>query len=268
MNIHRMTAIVLRQFYLVRGSSSRIVPLFAWVAVDLVLWGFITKYLNSFNLGKNVNLSASLLSAVLLWDFFMRIMQGVTMTFFEDIWSRNFLNYFTTSLSIFEYLGGLVISSFLMSLVGLFVMLVLAIGVFGLPFFSIGIAVLPSIIILILFGFALGILACAMVLRLGPASEWFVWPIPALIVPFAGVYYPISTLPNWMQYISKILPASYVFENLRLTILSKQSSMAALFGGTALSLFYIFFAAWVFSRTFNYALNTGLIARYSAESVT
>ena len=47
-----------------------------------------------------------LLGAVLLWDFFTRVMQGVTMAFFEDVWSRNFLNIFASPLSIPEYLGG------------------------------------------------------------------------------------------------------------------------------------------------------------------
>jgi ABC-2 type transport system permease protein len=31
-----------------------------------------------------------LLGAVLLWDFFTRVMHGVTIAFFEDVWSRNF----------------------------------------------------------------------------------------------------------------------------------------------------------------------------------
>ena len=212
-NYQRISAIVLRQFYLVRGSSSRIVPLFSWVAVDIILWGFITKYLRSIT-NENYNLSASILTSVLLWDFFMRIMQGVTMTFFEDVWARNFLNYFATSLSdsvsvsdsVSEYLSGLVFSSFIMSLFGLSVMLLLATTFFGISFFSFGFMIVPYLIILILFGFSLGVIACAMVLRLGPASEWFVCPIPALIVPFAGVYYSVSVLPQWMQYVSHALP--------------------------------------------------------------
>lgn len=43
MDFMRTSAIVLRQFYLVRGSISRLVPLFVWVGVDMVLWGFITR---------------------------------------------------------------------------------------------------------------------------------------------------------------------------------------------------------------------------------
>ena len=46
---------------------------------------------------------------MLLWDFFSRVMHGVTTAFFEDVWSRNFLNFFASPLTISEYLAGLVI---------------------------------------------------------------------------------------------------------------------------------------------------------------
>src|ERR1700681_3104798 len=183
MSAKRTVAIVLRQLYLFRGSPARIVPLFGWVAIDVVLWGFITRYLNSFT-SSRYNLVPTLLGAVLLWDFFTRVMQGVTMAFFEDVWSRNFINVFASPLLISEYLSGLVLTGIATSLVGLIVMLVLATWLFGLPFFSLGLPLLPFLLVLFLFGIGLGVLASAMVLRLGPASEWLVWPIPALLSPF------------------------------------------------------------------------------------
>jgi ABC-2 type transport system permease protein len=105
------------------------------------------------------------------------------------------------------------------------------------------------------------------VLRVGPAAEWFIWPIPALISPFAGVFYPISTLPEWMQIISKILPPSYIFEGLRATVQGHSVAPGALFTGGGLAIMYIFAASWVFTRTYKRAVRTGLLARYSAETV-
>ena len=214
MRAGRVLAIVLRQLYLMRGSPARVLPLFAWVAIDIVLWGFITRYLNSVA-GARIDFVPALLGAVLLWDFFSRVMQGVSTTFLEDVWSRNFLNLFATPLSISEYVAGLVISSILTSLIGLAVMLVLASTAFGLSFLSYGLLLIPFLLVLFLFGIALGIFASAVVLRLGPASEWFVWPVPALISPFAGVFYPLATLPTWMQGLAHLLPPSYVFEGMR-----------------------------------------------------
>jgi ABC-2 type transport system permease protein len=267
MSIKRISAIVLRQVYLIRGSFARFVPLFAWVTIDIILWGFITKYLNSVT-ASGFNFVPSLLGAVLLWDFFIRVMQGVTMAFFEDVWSRNFLNFFASPLSINEYVGGLVLSSIATSTIGLMVMLILAVIIFGLSFFHYGLLLIPFLLVLFLFGISLGICASAMVLRLGPAAEWFVWPIPALISPFAGVFYPLSTLPDWMQFISHLLPPAYVFEDMRSILSGGVVSGTALLWGTFLAVLYIMIAARFFTHTYRHAMKSGLIARYSAETVT
>jgi ABC-2 type transport system permease protein len=267
MDFTRTSAIVLRQFYLIRGSVSRLVPMFVWVGVDMVLWGFITRYLNSVAT-PGFNFVPVLLGAVLLWDFFIRVMQGITMAFFEDVWSRNFLNFFATPLLISEYLGGLVLSSIATSSIGLVVMVLLATFVFGLSFFAYGAALAPFVMVLFLFGIALGIFATAMVLRLGPASEWFIWPIPAVLSPFAGVFYPLATLPGWMRAISYFLPPSYVFESMRKIVAGGAVPITPLLLSGTLAVFYIVLAAWFFKSTYQYAVRTGLIARYSAETAS
>ena len=266
MSLNRILAIVLRQYYLIRGSFSRVFPMFAWVAVDMILWGFLTKYLNSVT-SPGFNFVPALLGAVLFWDFFIRIMQGVTMAFFEDVWSRNFLNIFATPLSISEYILGLIASSIATSIIGLIAMLVIAAGFFKLSFLIYGLTAIPFMLVLFLFGIALGIFGSALVLNFGPASEWFIWPIPALISPFVGVLYPLSTLPQWMRLVSKILPPSYVFEGLRAIVSGGHASMASLFLGAILAVAYIFLAYMFFVRVYRRALRTGLIARYSAESL-
>jgi len=267
MRFTRTAAILLRQFYLLRGSPARVLPLFIWVAVDIVLWGFITRYLNSVSV-PGMNFVPSLLGAVLFWDFCIRVMMGVTMAFFEDVWSRNFLNMFATQLTIAEYVLGLVLSSMVTSAVGLIAMLVLATGIFGLSFAAYGALLVPFLLVLFLFGVALGVLACALVLRLGPAAEWFVWPIPALLSPFVGVFYPLSTLPHWMQMIGRLLPPSYVFEGMRAVVHGTPVPAGTLPAGAGLAVVYIALACWVFVRTYRHAVRTGLIARYSAETVS
>jgi len=267
MRFDRVAAIVLRQLYLTRGSLSRVFPLFVWVAIDIVLWGFITKYLNSVS-GSGLDFVPSLLGAVLLWDFLSRVMHGVTMAFLEDVWSRNFLNLFATPLSVSEYVGGLVLSSIATSAVGLVVMLVVASAAFGLSLFTYGVLLVPFLLVLLLFGIALGILGSAIVLRLGPAAEWFVWPIPAVVSPFAGVFYPVATLPSWMQGIAYLMPPSYVFEGMRAIVSGGAFSGTQLLWGVLLALGYVGLACWCFARVYRHAVRTGLIARYSAESVS
>jgi ABC-2 type transport system permease protein len=267
MNLNRTSAIVIRHLYLVSGSPARMLPLFAWVAIDMVLWGFITKYLNAVSYAK-FDFVPVFLGAVLLWDFFTRVMHGVTMAFMEDVWSRNFLNIFATPLSISEYVSGLVLSSIGTSAVGLVVMIVLASTIFGLSFLAYGMALVPFLLVLFLFGIALGILGAATVLRFGPASEWFIWPIPALVSPFAGVFYPVATLPRWMQYICLVLPPAYVFENVRAIVAGLEVSRLGLGIGVLLAIADVVAACWIFGRVYRHSVRTGLIARYSAETVT
>src|SRR3954465_11547709 len=171
MHMQRAAAIFLRQLYLLRGSPARVLPLFVWVAIDMVLWGFMTRYLNSVA-SPGFNFVPVLLGAVLMWDFFTRVMFGVTMAFFEDVWSRNFLNVFGSPVSIYEYLAGLVSSSIITSAFGLVVMLALATALFGLSFLLYGGMLVPFLMVLFLFGIALGIVGCSFVLRFGPSAEW------------------------------------------------------------------------------------------------
>ncbi len=262
----RVAAIMLRQVYLWRGSPQRVFPMFAWVAIDIVLWGYITRYLNSVA-GPGMNFVPALLGAVLLWDFLTRVMQGVTMAFFEDVWSRNFLNLFATPLTTGEYLTGLVATGVCTSILGLLAMMVLASAVFGLSFLTYGAALLPFLAVLFLSGIALGILGAGIVLRLGPASEWLIWPIPTLVSPFAGVFYPISTLPGWMQAISRTLPPSYVFEGMRAVVKGQGVRWPELVFGGGLAALYVVLSCLFFAAVYRYAIRTGLIARYSAESV-
>jgi len=267
MRLNRTAAIVLRHFYLLRGSPARVVPLFAWVAVDIVLWGFITRYLNTVA-SPGFDFVPVLLGAVLFWDFCTRVMQGVTMAFFEDVWSRNFLNLFSTPLSIPEYVAGLVLSSIVTSSIGLAVMVALATAVFGLSFLSWGLLAIPFLLVLFLFGIALGVLGSAVVLRFGPAAEWFIWPIPALISPFAGVFYPLATLPTWMRAVARLLPPSYVFEGMRAVVEGRAAPAGDLLWGGCLAAAYVVLAGWTFARVHRHAVRTGLVARYSAESLS
>ena len=264
MNTNRIYSVVLRQFYLLRGNLQRFAMLFIWVIVDMILWGFMTRYLNGVT-GSTYNFVPAILGAVLLWDFLIRVMQGLSMAFMEDSWSRNFLNIFASPITVGEYVSGLVLSSIATSLIGLVVMVFLGTCIFGLSLFAYGWLVFPFLFILFLTGIALGILATALMLRLGPAAEWLVWPIPAVLSPFVGVFYPLSTLPHWMQLVGYALPPSYVFENVRAIVAGHAASPVSLVWGIGLSAVYTALACLLFARVYRKVVRTGQLARYSAE---
>ena len=267
MRLAPVAAILLRQWYLLRGSPVRTLPLFAWAGIDIVMWGFISRFLNSVS-AAGLDFTAVFLGAVLLWDLCGRVMQGLATAFLEDVWSRNFLNLFASPLTISEYVTGLVLASIATSVIGLAVMLGLAVPVFGLSFLALGAHLLLFLAVLYGFGVALGIMASAMVLRFGPASEWLVWPIPALLSPFCAVFYPLTVLPAWMRGVAHALPPSYVFEGMRSLLQGRPFEPLPALIALLLAALEIALAGCYFVRVYRRAVRTGLLARYSAETVS
>lgn len=265
MKFNRIYAIFLRQMYLLRHNKTRFINIFLWITLDIILWGFITKYIStatSFGPG----LVSSLLGGIILWNFLIRIQQGIMLAFFEDVWSRNFLNLFASPLTVREYLSGLVATSIVTSTAGLIFMLIFAGVAFGYSMFVLGFYFIIFLFILFLFGLALGIFAAAIVLRLGPSAEWLAWPIPFLLGPFSGVFYPVSTLPPYLQPVAKLIPPSYAFEGMRSILSSGHVAIPELFIGLALGFFYLIMAYFFFVYIYQKVLRSGLITRFSAES--
>jgi ABC-2 type transport system permease protein len=71
-----------------------------------------------------------------------------------------------------------------------------------------------------------------------------------------------------MQYVGRALPPSYVFEGLRGLLKGSAVSGAPLLMGVLLAIFYVLLAGWTFTRVYRHAVRTGLIARYSAETIS
>lgn len=267
MSATRIYAVFLRQMFLLRHNWTRFSNIFVWIVIDIVLWGFITKYLDTVS-NSEFSFVPILLGAILLWDFLVRVQQGVILALFEDMWSYNFINYFASPLTIREYALGLVLTSVMTSLAGFTAILLLAALAFGYTIFKLGLVLLLFLAVLFLFGLALGLFTSAIVLRFGPSAEWIAWPIPALLSPLAGVFYPIDILPQLLQPIAKLIPASYVFEGMRQVIFSGTLSLSRLFIAIGLSAVYLFLAYYFFTYIYRLVIRSGLITRFSAESVS
>lgn len=266
MNVTRAYAVFLRYTYIVRNNPQRLFQIFIWGVLDIIVWGFLTTYLD--RIGQaTFSFVPVLLGAVILWAFLIRVQQGVTTPALEDIWVRNLLNYFASPLKVSEYTFGLIMASVVIGAAGLVILFTLALLFFGFSLLQFDVLLIPFVGILFLFGVAIGIVGTAIVVRFGPSAEWFIWPIPSIISPFVGVLYPISVLPEWIQWFSHILAPTYVFEGMRAAILSGAFDGGGFAIGLALALLSIALAYAIFVRVFQRTLKSGAFARYSAENI-
>ncbi len=267
MSVSRIYAIFVRQIFLIKSNPARLTSIFLWVVIDVIIWGFITKYLSSFG-GATFSFVNVVLGAIILWGFSNRIEQGTMTAFLEDIWSHNFINFFASPLTISEYIAGLVTTS-LVTGVGAFLVTILIAGLgFGYNILKVGILFLPFVFILFIFGMAMGIFIAAVIFRLGPAAEWLGWPIPMVLSVLSGVFYPVSTLPAVLRVFARAIPASYVFESMRSVLAGQQASGQLGFNllvGLGLALVYLFLTYIFFIRIYRHNVKKGAIARFDVE---
>ena len=71
MNIKRSSSLMLRHFYLIRSSFPRIFDLIYWPTVQIILWGFVSKFFTMHSDYFN-NVAGVILTAAILYDFLFR----------------------------------------------------------------------------------------------------------------------------------------------------------------------------------------------------
>jgi len=269
MSLSRITAIYIRQMFLLKSNPTRLATVFLWLVIDIIQWGFITKYIGTFG-EATFGFVTVILGAIILWAFMSRIQQGILMAFLEDVWTQNFINFFASPLKISEYLIGLILTSITTGLAGFAAVVSIAGAVFGYNILRIGVMLVPFMVILLIFGIAMGVFVSAIIFRLGPSAEWLAWPIPLVLSLFAGVYFPISTLPPFLHAFAKLIPASYVFESMRAILTAGTfpgELVVSLLIGTLLAIIYLFVASRVFIYIYRKNLESGTIARFNAEAL-
>ncbi|MHB8741549.1 MAG: ABC transporter permease [Sulfuricaulis sp.] len=243
-SLRRVYALVLRNIYLLRSSGPRILELMYWPTMQMVLWGFITVFLVNHS-SWVAQASGVLLSGVLLWDVLFRGQLGVSLVFMEEMWSRNLGNLFVSPLRPFELACTLLTMSLIRTLIGVGGAALIAIPLFHYSIFSLGLPLLAFFVNLLVMGWAIGLLVSGIVLRYGLGAESMAWVAIFAVQPISGVYYPISTLPAWLQYVAAALPSSYVFEGMRAVLFDHIFRMDFLLHAVLLNVVYL--AAGFFS---------------------
>jgi ABC-2 type transport system permease protein len=213
-SLRRIGALVQRHLYLLRSSGPRLLELMYWPTVQMVLWGFITMFLVNHS-SWLAQASGVLLSGVLLWDVLFRGQLGVSLVFMEEMWSRNLGHLFVSPLRPFELGCALLTMSLIRTLIGVGGAALIAIPLFHFSIFSLGLPLVAFFLNLIVMGWAIGLLVSGIVLRYGLGAESMAWIAIFAVQPVSGVYYPISTLPVWLQPVAALLPSSHVFEGMR-----------------------------------------------------
>jgi ABC-2 type transport system permease protein len=239
----RIGAMMLRYRYLLRSSWPRLLDLVYWPTVQMVTWGFLQYYITS-NAGFFARAGGTFIGAVLLWDILFRGQLGFSISFLEEMWSRNLGNLMMSPLRPIEFIVALMVMSVVRLSIGAVPVTFLAIGFFGFNLYGLGFALVAFFFNLMLTSWAIGIFVSGLILRNGMGAENLAWSIMFLFMPLTCVYYPVTTLPVWLQPVAWVLPPTYVFEGMRALLIHKVFRGDLMLDALALNI--VLFAAGVF----------------------
>jgi len=216
----RVAAMMLRYWYLLRSSWPRLLDLVYWPTVQMLTWGFLQYYIAT-NAGFFARAGGTFIGAVLLWDILFRGQLGFSISFLEEMWSRNIGNLMMSPLRPSEFITALMVMSVVRLSIGAVPVTLLAIAFFGFNLYALGLALVAFFFNLMLTSWAIGIFVSGLILRNGMGAENFAWSIMFLFMPLTCVYYPVTTLPVWLQPVAWLLPPTYVFEGMRSLLIDK-----------------------------------------------
>jgi len=244
----RVGALVTRYSYLLRSSWPRVLDLMYWPLVQMLTWGFLQTYMaraaTTDGMASRASLAAgTLIGAMLLWDILFRGQLGFSISFLEEMWSRNIGNLLMSPLRPLEFVTALMVMSLVRLFIGIVPVTILAVLFFGFNLWSLGLALGAFFLNLILTSWSVGLVVSGLVLRNGLAAESLAWTIMFLMLPLACVYYPVSILPSWLQAIAWIFPPTYVFEGMRAALIEHRFRADLMLEAFILNVF--FFAAAV-----------------------
>ena len=215
----RIWGMVLRYWYVIRSSWPRTAELIYWPLVQMLMWGFLQTYLAQ-STGFASRAAGLFIGGVLLWDILVRSQLGFSVAFLEEIWSRNLGHLMMSPLRPFELVVALMVVSLIKLMVAMIPVAGMAYLFFGFNVLSLGVAFALFFANLVIMSWSLGLVSTGVVLRWGLGAESFAWLIVFVFLPLCCVYYPVSILPHWLQWVALALPPTYVFEGLRGIVLN------------------------------------------------
>lgn len=265
MNPRVIQALVLRYLFLYTRTPVRLVELIFWPLVHLLVWGYLTAFLQQHTGDGFPYKITFLIGAVILWDVLFRAQQGVAIFFLEDVWSRNLLNIFAAPVTTLDYLCSTYAVGLLRATVTTGILTGLSLALYSFNVFEIGWYLAPFVLNLLVFGWSLGMISTALIVRWGPAAETLAWATPFFIQPFAAVFYPVEGLPPLMQAVSKALPCSYIFEGMREVLRSGRPAGHDLMMAGLLNVLFLAGAGVFFVRILTLARRKGLLTKFASQ---
>lgn len=254
-----MWAVVVRNAIMASRNVFFFFELLFWPIVGVVSIGFMTRFLE---------LSPAQTSFVLIGTIALSVVNvcqlEVAYAVLMDVWSKSIKHQFLAPIGIRH----LTVGSWLVGMVrGLLVFtLVTALGGWAFGFRVLQPGIGP--VAMFLFGcfvsaWIVGVFVCALITLFGNRAEAFAWASVNLVLMLAGIYYPVSVLPDPARAIAAAIPLTYFLDAYRSYFGFATEFASPITTGLVLSALYAVLAHGAFFAAIERARRTGLLLKMS-----
>lgn len=255
----RIWGLMYRHLCLYRRSWPRVLELAYWPTLELLIWGFTAQFVVHAHVGSAVGTAAALIGGVLLWEVTLRAQMGVTISFLEEIWSRNLGHVFVSPLRPGELVLALLGVSLLRTLVGLAPAVLVALWLYDFNVFGFGPVLILFVVNLLMMGWWLSLGVISLLFRYGASAEALAWTLAFGLTPIGCVFYPASVLPDWLRPVAEALPAAHIFGGMRAALFTQRADFGELAVAFALNVAWMLGAVLVFAAQFRSARRNGAL---------
>ncbi len=220
-----LAGIVERNVYLTRRYFYWDVAFFVWTVANTLTIVFIAEGIEASGGDIDVDrATTTLLVGAVVWAYLGIIFEFITETVAWERWEGTIEYTFMAPLSRAMHLGGSGVFAVLYGLLRAVLLFAVVALFFGLALDDANYA--AAIIVLMVASisfFGIGMMTAVLPLISPEKGAQLGFVAQGLLLVVSGVYYPVSVLPEWMQAISVISPATYALDGIRDAILDGAS---------------------------------------------
>jgi ABC-2 type transport system permease protein len=216
-----LAGVVERNVYLTRRYLLWDLAFFAWTVANTLTVVFIAEGIEATGGKIDVDRTTTqLLIGAVVWAYLGIIFEFITETVAWERWEGTIEYTFMAPLSRAMHLGGSGVFAVLYGLVRAILLFAVVALFFGLDMPDADF--LAAVVILLLASvafFGIGMMTAVLPLISPEKGAQLGFVAQGLLLVVSGVYYPTSVLPSWMEWLSKISPATYALDGIRAAIL-------------------------------------------------
>jgi ABC-2 type transport system permease protein len=252
-------AFALRNLLMAARNVFFVFELTFWPLINVLSIGLMTRFL-----GLTPEQGLFVLVGQMAFSTVQVCQLDVAYAVLFDVWSKSMKHQFLAPIGVRHMTIGAWLVGIVRGLAVFALQAVLAAWAFG---FDVRAAGALSLAIFLagcfLTAWIVGVLVCALVMLYGSRAETSAWATVNLVVVLAGIYYPVSVLPDAVAAVARAIPLTYFLDVYRAQYGFPAELAAPLVTGFGLALAYVLLSHLGLAAAVRHTRRSGLLLKMS-----